>query len=262
MLAITHHWILQYASYQLGNHADWNTDYEILGDDLVVFNAKLASKYLEICKILGVEINLSKSIISPNHGSFEFAKRTVVLGTDVSPVSFKQLISGKSLSSRLANAIYFAEAGLVKSPSTLAILLTRFFNTLRLPRVKLLKALGMPTLSALGHLVDKDRMPLKLLVESLVNPRDEEFSFENAKFDIPIRRLFMNVSWAFSNKIETITPETLELSDPDTREEMSDELEQELTTVVLHTALAKAKALEWEYEPSLSILVHNQYDVL
>jgi len=210
----------------------------------VIFNHQLAAKYLEICKTLGVEINLSKSIVSPKNSSFEFAKRTVVDGQDVSPVSFKQLISGKSLSSRLANAIYFAQAGLVKSPSTLAILLQRYFNTLKLSRTQFMKSLGMPTLCALGHLVDKDRMPLRLLVESLVNPRDEEFSFENAKFDIPIRRLFMNASWAFSNHIDVITPETLQLSNHEIREEMTEELEEELATVVLHSALAKAKALE------------------
>jgi hypothetical protein len=51
----------------------------------VVLDERLAGKYLEVAKELGVEINLSKSILSTN-GSFEFAKRTVYKGTDVSGI--------------------------------------------------------------------------------------------------------------------------------------------------------------------------------
>jgi len=39
---------------------------------------------------LGVEINLSKSLVSVN-GTFEFAKRLIVDNQDVSPLSFKEL---------------------------------------------------------------------------------------------------------------------------------------------------------------------------
>jgi hypothetical protein len=54
----------------------WELAYEILGDDLVVFDKDLAMAYLDICRTLGVDINLNKSIQSLNRPVFEFAKRT------------------------------------------------------------------------------------------------------------------------------------------------------------------------------------------
>ena len=71
---------------------EWELNYEILGDDLTIFDRDLAEAYLGLCKILGVEINLTKSISSPNKPVFEFAKRTYNNGIDVSPVPFKPLI--------------------------------------------------------------------------------------------------------------------------------------------------------------------------
>jgi hypothetical protein len=62
MLAITHHWILQFSS-PLFILNKWEDKYEILGDDLVVFDSELAQRYLVLCEELGVTINLSKSIV-------------------------------------------------------------------------------------------------------------------------------------------------------------------------------------------------------
>jgi hypothetical protein len=94
MLAVTHHFILQYSSFLIYGivNRKWNEDYEILGDDLVIFDHRLAMKYLEICKLLGVEINLSKSISSPKAPVFEFAKRTCNGLINISPIPFKQLL--------------------------------------------------------------------------------------------------------------------------------------------------------------------------
>jgi hypothetical protein len=41
-------------------------------------------------KILGLEINLSKSIISESTQGLEFAKRTIIRGIDVSPIPYKE----------------------------------------------------------------------------------------------------------------------------------------------------------------------------
>jgi hypothetical protein len=41
-------------------------------------------------KVLGLEVNLSKSILSPKGVGLEFAKRTLVNGIDVSPIPFKE----------------------------------------------------------------------------------------------------------------------------------------------------------------------------
>jgi hypothetical protein len=56
----------------------------VLGDDIVLFNPQVAHQYLILMKSLGVEINLSKSVVSLNKPIFEFAKVTGFYGKDVS----------------------------------------------------------------------------------------------------------------------------------------------------------------------------------
>nr|UJQ92489.1 MAG: putative RNA-dependent RNA polymerase [Mitoviridae sp.] len=77
MLALTHHLIVQYCSWILGN-TTWFKDYMVLGDDIVIYDRAIANKYLEVMSTLGVDINLSKSLRS-NIGTFEFAKRLVTV---------------------------------------------------------------------------------------------------------------------------------------------------------------------------------------
>jgi hypothetical protein len=55
-----------------------------LGDDIIIFDDKVASKYLDTMKLLGLEINLSKSVVSPNGKVIEFAKNTYLNGHNVS----------------------------------------------------------------------------------------------------------------------------------------------------------------------------------
>lgn len=75
-LAVTHHWIVQLAASRALGTRNWFSEYEILGDDIVIFNKAVSEEYLEIMKDIGCEINLTKSIISHNRPVFEFAKRT------------------------------------------------------------------------------------------------------------------------------------------------------------------------------------------
>lgn len=69
------------------------TNYAILGDDVVIGDARVATQYLEIMKSLGVGVNTSKSLLSHRGTAFEFAKRTVVNGVDCSPVAFKEFFA-------------------------------------------------------------------------------------------------------------------------------------------------------------------------
>lgn len=103
MLALTHHFVVQFAAYSVG-HRTWFTDYALLGDDLVIGNAAVAKRYLQIMGTLGVGIGLHKSLLSPLGTTLEFAKRTFHLGIDVSPVPFTEL---KSAFSGPANAVQF-----------------------------------------------------------------------------------------------------------------------------------------------------------
>jgi len=89
MLALSHHVIVQIAAMRVGKPSF--TNYALLGDDIVIADKAVAMSYHEIMtKILGVEINLSKSLISDN--SFEFAKRLVTMDGEVSAVGAKNLL--------------------------------------------------------------------------------------------------------------------------------------------------------------------------
>jgi hypothetical protein len=90
MLALTHHLIVQISAIISGQGIICK-DYALLGDDIVIWNKPLALSYLKVMKGLGVEINLSKSILSTKGTGLEFAKRTFMGKEDVSPISLKEL---------------------------------------------------------------------------------------------------------------------------------------------------------------------------
>jgi hypothetical protein len=91
MLALSHHVIVRIAANRVGYPGF--TNYALLGDDIVIANDAVAKSYHSIMtQILGVEINLSKSMISLN--SFEFAKRIVTMDGEVSAVGPKNLLVG------------------------------------------------------------------------------------------------------------------------------------------------------------------------
>lgn len=95
MLALTHHFCVQYAAWQVKVcKGQWFTDYAVLGDDVIIGQKAVAEAYhLFMTKVLHVEIQLAKCMLSSN-GSFEFAKRTVVRNADATPVSLKGFIGG------------------------------------------------------------------------------------------------------------------------------------------------------------------------
>lgn len=92
MLAFTHHLIVQFAADRVyGGISKLFRDYFVLGDDIVIYDSLVAKEYHNIITSIGVECNLSKSIISPKGTALEFAKRTFFMGIDVSPTPIKEL---------------------------------------------------------------------------------------------------------------------------------------------------------------------------
>ena len=94
MLAVTHHLIMQYCAWStypvtfFTKYKGWYDGYEVLGDDIQIFDKAVANKYLEACAGLGVAINLSKSVCSEQLVPVvEYAKRTSFKGIDVSALS-------------------------------------------------------------------------------------------------------------------------------------------------------------------------------
>jgi hypothetical protein len=93
MLALTHHFIVQCAAWQVAAVGP-NTlfkAYAVLGDDIVIFDSRVAKRYHAIMLSLGVECNLTKSIISKDGIMMEFAKRIFFKGIDISPTPLKEL---------------------------------------------------------------------------------------------------------------------------------------------------------------------------
>jgi len=83
MLALTHHVIVQVAAQRVGLSSFLN--YAVLGDDIVINDDNVASEYLKLMELLGVSINLTKTIISSD--MVEFAKRwKTSSGIDYSPI--------------------------------------------------------------------------------------------------------------------------------------------------------------------------------
>jgi len=88
MLALTHHLIVQFAcrAVRPGFPEAWYDNYELLGDDIVIFDEDVAHSYLSVMEGLGVGINLAKSVVAKKR-AFEFAKVTGYNGSNVSAIS-------------------------------------------------------------------------------------------------------------------------------------------------------------------------------
>jgi hypothetical protein len=95
LLALTHHCIVQWAWYLVCKNTNrewtWYEDYAVLGDDIVILGVDVARKYVDLMRLLGVEIGLHKSVLSRDGSGLEFAKRTYYKGKDVSAVPLPEL---------------------------------------------------------------------------------------------------------------------------------------------------------------------------
>jgi hypothetical protein len=92
MLALTHHAIVQYAAHlACPIRTSWFLGYAVLGDDVVIADKAVATKYLEVMREIGVDISLAKSMVSAT-GSLEFAKRTWISGREATPIPLAELL--------------------------------------------------------------------------------------------------------------------------------------------------------------------------
>jgi len=180
-LAITHHWIVQVAAREAYYDLEgWYENYEVLGDDIVIFDPLVADKYLNIMSEIGTEINLTKSIVSRNRPVFEFAKRICWGSGIVSGISLNQVRSSWNVGSRLASVLQFARLGLLEAGSSLMVALlsrdafSKGKATLSVktesPRAQKARALGL--LALLGERYQKGILSLKEVTRILINPKD------------------------------------------------------------------------------------------
>lgn len=247
-LALIHHWLVQLAAAKvhIRNYGDlsafvWCEAYEILGDDLVIFDSDIADEYLLIMTGIGCEININKSIISRNRPVFEFAKR-LCWGTDiVSGISLAQVRAGWNVGSRVANVLTFHNLGLISNPVLLATVLSRYAS----PKLNL-KDLGVGVLALLGTLVSKGNVSHRVLAHALVDPSNEEADFEAVTVGLPLRACLSTAHASLDNPVDGYP-----FSHEDIRDEVYREYRSEFSTVILQQALKKATRL---YENSDSLV--------
>jgi hypothetical protein len=162
MLNMIHHLMVQYCYCQCyGYNKSWYKDYVILGDDLVIFDPKVAEKYLALCKGLGVEINLSKSVIAKGRKVVEFAKRTGLDGKDVSALSFKDFISNNNFFGRLSISSRLVRRNWGKDNFKLFVLGNK--------SNKMKTRLSYPIIGYLAQLVEKGKMTYEQILSLLLD---------------------------------------------------------------------------------------------
>jgi hypothetical protein len=86
-----HHYLVQYAAWNVGFKGSFFKDYSVLGDDVTIWNEKVALEYLRLLGVLDVDVNQLKSFV-PRPGDYgpcgaEFAKRISYKGIELTPIS-------------------------------------------------------------------------------------------------------------------------------------------------------------------------------
>jgi hypothetical protein len=99
-LAIVHHALILFAGYRAGIERTAMLAYRVLGDDVLFGNLALANAYRDVCKLFGIPIGDYKSYKS-NKGLMNFASQTLLGTENISPVSFKEVLSATTWARRL-----------------------------------------------------------------------------------------------------------------------------------------------------------------
>lgn len=85
---LSHHLCVQYAAFQENLYPF--SEYILLGDDIVIYNDAVAERYKILIKDLGVSISEAKSHVSEH--TYEFAKRWIRNGIEISPIPLRGII--------------------------------------------------------------------------------------------------------------------------------------------------------------------------
>lgn len=252
-LAITHHWIMQYSSALINpSRKSWEDQYEVLGDDIVIFDENLANQYLLVMKAIGVEINLSKSIVSKTKPVFEFAKRTSLYDTLVSGITLSQIRSGITLSSRVSHLFSWLNNSYKFSTSVMESYLRNFSKGTNSWQVK------VGSLSLLSLFSNSGKVERNSVIDTVVNPRyGVEFNMDDHKFDIPSRQILNSIIPIVAGSSE------LELSKADDRREWTEENIPFIADEILKIALFKSRTLTSKFENNIklfSLLMFSKSD--
>lgn len=188
-------------------NSKWFSGYEVLGDDIVIFDKDVYTEYLRVMSALGVPCNPAKSIPSEFTPSCEFAKRTSIGLTDVSGLSWKEFLQGNNLPGKINLALRLGSRNLIYKESLLKAILVRWSKDISKP---VQTGAGHALIGILGSLVDKvDSVTLKSVISLLVDPvhlNGEDY--EPSKVTIPVNQA-MQVIMNLMNKREFSVEKTI-----------------------------------------------------
>jgi hypothetical protein len=97
LFTLSHHLVVRYSAELVGKTNF--TDYQLLGDDIILWDEAVAESYQSLMSDIGVTISSSKTVISEclDNSVGEFAKRIFQNGTEISPLSPTLLMMSSSL---------------------------------------------------------------------------------------------------------------------------------------------------------------------
>jgi len=257
MLAVTHHLIVQSAAFRAYGTRKWFDKYEVLGDDIVIFDNHVAFYYLEIMKQLDVGINLSKSLTSERLQTLEFAKRTSVEGIDVSGLSWKQLISENTFNGRVNFVLSMLNKGFIKDPAMLVRAMmdtpfNRFQDVFKLQSLN--TRIGYGLTSLLGHFSEVGKITLESVVALLIDP-SYKGGMKGFKPSIPVMRalrLIMDI--CVLGKVFT-TNDLIRSYMNNPRLMFSERITERIACMTLSKAIQRLEKFIADYESTLNNLV-------
>lgn len=89
LCSLAHHLVVEYCARQLNIRQPKHL-YRMIGDDVIITERALAQKYKEVIQLLGVELNLGKTVISSEASDYsgaEVAKQLYLNGTCLTPLT-------------------------------------------------------------------------------------------------------------------------------------------------------------------------------
>lgn len=205
MLAVTHHFILQFCCQNVFQDRQWHTCYEILGDDLVIFDDKVYHEYLRVMELLAVGTNPSKSLASYSSLALEFAKRTGFKGIDVSALSWKMFISTTGVKARVNLVLTLGAKGILWRDGLLSRLILGTAHHVRNNLLETEASQGL-MVSLLAHFASRGFMRYEDAIAYVVDPsKGEETSHEGK---VPVRTTvhdLLTLLWAIPDSYKGIT---------------------------------------------------------
>ena len=158
--------LLQYLNIQVYGKRKWYDNYEVLGDDIVIFDREVAVRYLKLLEgDLDVKCNQSKSLIAPERPVIEFAKRVCIGNEEVSAFSWRQIRSFDSLLGRACLAADVVSRRGIKHP-------IRAFNAITGPQWGPIPSTAYSLLSFAGILVNRGLLQFNDVADLLVDPKE------------------------------------------------------------------------------------------